>query len=571
MCHEVDDFVSQDTVKYVENQVQTVGESVKKFCSDVVQDLLPPLVDPLKPEAQAVSLKQNDAIGTYISEPGLVKQIIPMPPADPPKEAESDLPLGQDDDASICKKLDMCLEEIIAQGDPSPFEELKLVSPENKDSCGASLLSESVDENHENGILAVVSPETFVRSAVLESTQKEGMVCDSSLDEVEFVSSVSCGASLFSESVDENHKNGILAEVSPETFVHGAVLESTQKEGTVCDNSLDEVEYVSDVSSTLPSSQLALPVVSSENKTAELGLSSSGSSLSTGSHSLPEFSHANFSQKAEKVECVSDVSSTLPSPQLALSVVFSENKTAEMGLGSSSSSLSTVSSSSSSFSTGSHSLPELSHSNFSQKAEEICYNPVNSIGCLSDLSGTPSSFDSLPIISCDNKVVDVGLSFSSSVLSLESNDEVVSLDGSPGNRCEHCCECTQLEAFMSSLEIGEAHNSRVDIADPSLETIELSDEVKLDRSCVFVDDKSLYAVTCRARKLRSYKKIIQDAFASKKRLRKEYEQLAIWYGDVDIESSQHPEQNLLPSFPSTCLDSKKSSAHDICDSEWELV
>ncbi|GMP54997.1 hypothetical protein CsSME_00019957 [Camellia sinensis var. sinensis] len=29
MCQEVDDFVSQDTVKYVENQVHTVGDCEK--------------------------------------------------------------------------------------------------------------------------------------------------------------------------------------------------------------------------------------------------------------------------------------------------------------------------------------------------------------------------------------------------------------------------------------------------------------------------------------------------------------------------------------------------------------
>ncbi|KAL1190659.1 hypothetical protein V5N11_000147 [Cardamine amara subsp. amara] len=41
MCLEVEEIIVQDTAKYVENQVQTVGNSVKKFCSDVVQDLLP--------------------------------------------------------------------------------------------------------------------------------------------------------------------------------------------------------------------------------------------------------------------------------------------------------------------------------------------------------------------------------------------------------------------------------------------------------------------------------------------------------------------------------------------------
>ncbi|EOA27143.1 hypothetical protein CARUB_v10023243mg, partial [Capsella rubella] len=41
MCLEVEEIIVQDTAKYVENQVHTVGNSVKKFCSDVVQDLLP--------------------------------------------------------------------------------------------------------------------------------------------------------------------------------------------------------------------------------------------------------------------------------------------------------------------------------------------------------------------------------------------------------------------------------------------------------------------------------------------------------------------------------------------------
>ncbi|KAF8053358.1 hypothetical protein N665_1425s0010 [Sinapis alba] len=41
MCLEVEELIVQDTTKYVENQVQTVGNSMKKFCSDVVQDLLP--------------------------------------------------------------------------------------------------------------------------------------------------------------------------------------------------------------------------------------------------------------------------------------------------------------------------------------------------------------------------------------------------------------------------------------------------------------------------------------------------------------------------------------------------
>ncbi|TKY48925.1 hypothetical protein E2542_SST26348 [Spatholobus suberectus] len=39
---EVEDAVFEETVKYIGNQMQTVGDSVKKICSDVMQDLLPP-------------------------------------------------------------------------------------------------------------------------------------------------------------------------------------------------------------------------------------------------------------------------------------------------------------------------------------------------------------------------------------------------------------------------------------------------------------------------------------------------------------------------------------------------
>ncbi|KAL7161823.1 hypothetical protein ACSBR2_042319 [Camellia fascicularis] len=57
MCLEVEEVMYQNTVKYVENQVQTVGVSVKKFYSDVVQDLVPPsCIDPVKVAAADLSL-----------------------------------------------------------------------------------------------------------------------------------------------------------------------------------------------------------------------------------------------------------------------------------------------------------------------------------------------------------------------------------------------------------------------------------------------------------------------------------------------------------------------------------
>ncbi|OIW06075.1 hypothetical protein TanjilG_29831 [Lupinus angustifolius] len=104
-----------------------------------------------------------------------------------------------------------------------------------------------------------------------------------------------------------------------------------------------------------------------------------------------------------------------------------------------------------------------------------------------------------------------------------------------------------------------------------LEDIKLNDDTKLGESCVFVDDSELHAVSRRVQKLRSYKKRIQDAFASKKRLAKEYEQLAIWYGDTDLEYGEGLSQTLLPFSSRTYVESKNLQGQDASETDWELL
>lgn len=58
--------MGQDTVNYVENKVQNVGESVKKFYSDVMQDLLPPSsFDPVKVPASDLPVERYSNVGIY--------------------------------------------------------------------------------------------------------------------------------------------------------------------------------------------------------------------------------------------------------------------------------------------------------------------------------------------------------------------------------------------------------------------------------------------------------------------------------------------------------------------------
>ncbi|XP_057460512.1 uncharacterized protein LOC130751009 [Actinidia eriantha] len=66
MCLEVEEVVCEDTIKFVENQAQTVGESVKKFYSDVVHDLLPPsCIGPDNIAAADISLNPYVDFGIY--------------------------------------------------------------------------------------------------------------------------------------------------------------------------------------------------------------------------------------------------------------------------------------------------------------------------------------------------------------------------------------------------------------------------------------------------------------------------------------------------------------------------
>jgi hypothetical protein len=58
------------------------------------------------------------------------------------------------------------------------------------------------------------------------------------------------------------------------------------------------------------------------------------------------------------------------------------------------------------------------------------------------------------------------------------------------------------------LLVGHGDDSAVDIADPDMETIDLSDKVSLDESCIIVDNALHYAASSKPRKFRSYKVLL---------------------------------------------------------------
>ncbi|XAR56482.1 hypothetical protein NMG60_11036990 [Bertholletia excelsa] len=464
MCQEVDDIVTQDAVKYVEGQVHTVGKTVKRFCSDVMQDILPPsLVEPGEQEAQAVSMKQNNTVETYITTMMGAEE----------KSLYADISHSSVEKKPIDAIKSGC-EQVIHQPSADCFKEDNL----NGDNFRKS---DVIEENNKmEELIDKMSNDVF------EEDDHNG---ESSWPEVLKLDLVSSEhqdlpqASLLSESMNERYENGMHTEVSPATSTH-----HNQKDSRVCGSFFDEPECISDASHMPLFSHMPSAVVSIENKAAEDGLISSTSSLQTETYNPLE---------------------------LALS-------------------------------------------NVSQNKENICNYPVDH-DCVSGLSCILSPSQQFPMLSCE------------SVVSLESNDadtsitnDTSSLVESSGNRNEHCYECIQQQALPPSFEID---NSRIDIACDSMESIQLSDKAIVDGRYV-VDSKLLSTVTLRPR---SYKKILKDAITYKRRIRKEYEQLAIMYGDIDIEPSKQPHKNLSPCTHPSSVNLEKSSLHDSWGLEWELL
>lgn len=108
-----------------------------------------------------------------------------------------------------------------------------------------------------------------------------------------------------------------------------------------------------------------------------------------------------------------------------------------------------------------------------------------------------------------------------------------------------------------------------DFDEAPLDTIDLYDMTFREDPSDF-DDNLLYAARDRSRQLRSFKGKIMDALTSKRRREKEYEQLAIWFGDAEMgcdvmNTKKHETTSLNP----------KSSESNVPfaseDSEWELL
>ncbi|OMO92427.1 hypothetical protein COLO4_17605 [Corchorus olitorius] len=202
LCHEVDNIVNQDTVKYVENQAQSVGKSMKRLYSGVIHDILPPL----KHDGQGVSFKKSDKIDANVdskasideyhietvrklSEPTAVDLFEKQPghasnevclsyylsiPASV-EEAESSIMSGQVSDVMKNTDSDVKTEEN-AVVESSASEVLELIANSKEEFFGVSLGNEFIDcnENFSCQVSVEVSRTMSVNDEDFQSTRKEG-------------------------------------------------------------------------------------------------------------------------------------------------------------------------------------------------------------------------------------------------------------------------------------------------------------------------------------------------------------------------------------------------------------
>uniref|UniRef100_A0A1J3ERN8 Uncharacterized protein n=1 Tax=Noccaea caerulescens TaxID=107243 RepID=A0A1J3ERN8_NOCCA len=149
-------------------------------------------------------------------------------------------------------------------------------------------------------------------------------------------------------------------------------------------------------------------------------------------------------------------------------------------------------------------------------------------------------------------------------------NQTVTTDCNQTVTTSQACQSTHRspESLMTATAFNQDEFFIEDFDAAPLDTIDLYDMTFREDSSDF-DDNLLYAARDRSRQLRSFKSKIMDALTSKRRREKEYEQLAIWFGDADMGC------DLMKTKEHATIDSK--SSHSIVpfaseeDSEWELL
>eukprot|EP00262_Sarcandra_glabra_P015125 TRINITY_DN4595_c0_g1_i1.p1 TRINITY_DN4595_c0_g1~~TRINITY_DN4595_c0_g1_i1.p1 ORF type:complete len:395 (-),score=82.81 TRINITY_DN4595_c0_g1_i1:472-1656(-) len=227
---------------------------------------------------------------------------------------------------------------------------------------------------------------------------------------------------------------------------------------------------------------------------------------------------------------------------------------------------------------------EATEHNSTEKAGENCNNVSDTVACIADVSSQlPFPESVLSVVCCKDEVEERGSVQYSGVLSTEINDncisqEITSLVGSSGNGHEQHCGPAVLEDFLPPQEIGgryfdgEKAAEGNAVIERSVETIGEFEDVTVEETRGDAGKNEFCYISIRESKTRSFKKKLRDAVASKMQLAKKqgYEQIAIWYDDVDMETKQGAGTSTSSTFVGN-LDPHDVSSPDVCVSDWEFL
>ncbi|KAG8386399.1 hypothetical protein BUALT_Bualt03G0144800 [Buddleja alternifolia] len=655
ICQDVDDFMSKDTVKYVENQVQSVGVSVKRFYN-VVQDILPLPGDDMKPKAQSLSGKQLDMKDHANSVTGITEKptcvdenkssveqdstdgmrssntSLPVeldnmmlstktPCVDYSQEDKNYLHLSEDSDEINSNDADNCTEENTKRDstpmttDSSPKDQIFSITSDEDHRTSSPALSAN-----EAGLLAMKEEKTsrfcFSDDAEclsnISSTdwlfnddkifmidypkfdedrnlfapsvysfdkvhEDKSLLMDSSIssafgvpqrawgvdgipgDKVPLVEDPKFDIKRSLYSSDEVHEDNSLLMELPLSSSLDAAQRVLGEEGFLC----DKIQMVEDPISRENRSS-SVPSVTSYDKAHE------GTNLLMNSPLSYTFGVAQIALGEDEVLCHSfstkdDVSISVQSPERVFSYFSCDDDEEEMGVVTSSFSIPPESSN----------IMESTSADFTQQAESICNSHSDANGCgynISTSSSAATTYQTKPV----NTVPAFSILESNAVISTLADNNAslmggsVSIVGSSESSQEQQGKDARMD-FAISPDTGKTHELGYSIGDLNMETVDLSTKVNRDGRSVIFNGNLGHAASHRRRNFRYYKKLIQEAFASRKRLSKEYEHLAILYGDIDTESRQHFEPNSLPSSPTSIHAARTRSFQETCETEWELL
>ncbi|XP_043699130.1 uncharacterized protein LOC122649931 [Telopea speciosissima] len=331
MCLEVEDIVCQETTKYVENQVQSVGVSVKKFYSELMEDFLPPSYEDLEKPKEGIDenlieesppVKKLEKVapdGKNLSR-GSSFRVFPnishLPPSseDPekPKECIGENPI---EESPLVKELEKVAPagENLSRGssfrvfpnishlppcseDPEkpkegirenpmdespPVKELEKVSPNGKNLSRGSSFRVFQNISHlppsfEDPIKGTGSDLT-IELGVEEFTVEDKLSSPKVLKVIAPSGNDFSGASLLTGLHNENNDRtcNMTTTVSTLNSVDVAQCNSTQGAGKICNELFDATVCISDDSSA-SSASLVLPASFLKNE-AGIGLTPSGS------------------------------------------------------------------------------------------------------------------------------------------------------------------------------------------------------------------------------------------------------------------------------------------------------